>query len=174
MHLAGSAQNTIHSKPSKSHDVGDGTVLMPIFFTEDSRPTFLPHQKDGRKWAGDKTMGQVCWVWPACLLGDCHCCTLHRMVEFNFSTWNVRGISVDPSEYMVCGALNQYGINLAVLTEMKDSKGCYKSFQQGSAKLDIGSWVHQNTWEIVMGSRLLSRRHCGMSGKVFDSQQTIR
>ena len=52
------------------------------------------------------------------------------MEKFNFGTWNVRGISMDPSEYVVCSTLDQYGINLAVLRETKDSKGCYKLFQQ--------------------------------------------
>ena len=59
-----------------------------------------------------------------------HCCTLHTMEKFNFGTWNIRGISMDPSEYVVCSTLDQYGINLAVLRETKDLKGCYKLFQQ--------------------------------------------
>ena len=52
------------------------------------------------------------------------------MEKFYFGTWNVRGISTDPSEYVVCSALDQYDIDLAVLTETKDSKGSYESFQQ--------------------------------------------
>ena len=59
-----------------------------------------------------------------------HCCTLHEMEKFNFGTWNVREISTDPSEYVVCSAFDQYGIDLAVLMETKDSKVCYESFQQ--------------------------------------------
>ena len=49
------------------------------------------------------------------------------MEKFNFSTWNVR---TDPSEYVVCSALDQYGIDLAVLKETKDLKVCNKLLQQ--------------------------------------------
>ena len=61
-----------------------------------------------------------------------HFRTLHAMEKFNFGGWNDRGISTDPSEDVVCSALDQYGIDLAVLMEMKDLKVCYELFQQVS------------------------------------------
>ena len=91
------------------------------------------------------------------------------MEKFKFCTWNIRprGISKDPSKYVVCSALNQYGVDLAVLTETKDSKGSYESlkevgegryriFYSGTPEGVRNYWVaiamrkdHWNEWEGV-------------------------
>ena len=58
---------------------------------------------------------------------DCPLPHIARNEKLNFGTWNVR---TDPSEYVVCSALDQYGIDLAVLLETKDSKVCNELLQQ--------------------------------------------
>ena len=70
---------------------------------------------------------------------------------------------MNPSEYVLCSALDQYGINLAVLMEMKDSKGCYELFQQLGK--DVYRVFYSGTPEDMRnhhGVAMAVRRKCGI------------